>query len=45
MKAVIADSVSARFIELNLKAFEAGVAYARENHLYAGEKQVAHGSL
>jgi 2-oxoglutarate ferredoxin oxidoreductase subunit gamma len=42
MKAVIADSVSERFRELNLKAFEAGVAYACG---HAGEKQARHESL
>jgi 2-oxoglutarate ferredoxin oxidoreductase subunit gamma len=38
LKATIAEQVSPRFVELNLKAVDAGIAYARENGLYIAEQ-------
>lgn len=34
LREVAADSVSKRFVEINMQAIEAGVAYAKENNLY-----------
>ncbi len=38
LKATVAESVSERFVALNLQAVDAGAAYARDNGLYAAEK-------
>lgn len=35
LKETVAETVSPRFIELNLQAIDAGIAYAKENNLYA----------
>ena len=35
LKATVADNVNPRFVELNLKAVEAGCQYAKDNNLYA----------
>lgn len=32
--AVVKDNVSARFVELNMKAVDAGIQYAKDNNLY-----------
>lgn len=37
LKDTVAENVPSRFIELNLNAVDAGVAYARDNGLYAKE--------